>query len=138
MFKYDEHGVPTWYVFVVELRGSHEVVYLDLMVHADTTMMEILLFACNLFAMPLIPSTVLFLWGLDEEGEVDVDDPTTSLDLSSDSTSAIMHWRFAEVFALMQQVAERMQENLQEEETEDFEHHHEWANILYLQGTLWD
>jgi len=138
VFKNDEHGVPTWYVFVVELRGGHDDVYLDLMVHADTTMMEIMLFACKLFGMPLIPSTVLFLWGLDEEGEVDVDDPSASLDLCSDSTSAIMDMRFAEVFAIMEQVAERMQENLLEEETEDFEHHHEWANIINLQATLWD
>ena len=121
----------------MELRGGHDNVYLDLMVHADSTMMDILLFVCKLFGMPLIPATILFLWGLNEKSEVDVEDPNASLDLTSDSTSAITHMRFADVFALMQQVAERMQENLQQKETVDFEHHYAWANIIELQLTLW-
>jgi len=74
---------------------------------------------------------------LNEKSEVDVGDPNASLDLTSDSTSAITHMRFADVFALMQQVAERMQENLQQEETVDFKHHYAWANIIELQLTLW-
>ena len=137
VYKHDDDGIATWYVFVLELRGDHDV-YIDLMVHADATMMDILLFACKLFHMPLTPSTVLILWGLDEHGAVDVDDPTASLGLTTDSTSPMMHRSFAEVFEIMQQVAVGMEENLLEEETEDFEHHYEWRHIVKVQATLWD
>ena len=67
VIKCDEDGNATWYVFVLELRGSHDV-FIDVTVHADSTMQEILLFACNLFHMPLILLTVLILWGMDKEG----------------------------------------------------------------------
>jgi len=128
VFKRDEDGNTTWYVFVLELRGSHNV-YIDLMVHADSTMQEILLFACNLFHMPLIPSTLLIPWGVNEKGWLDVEDPSASLGLSTDSTSPILHRRFAEVFAII---------NLLAEETNTFEHHYEWRNIINMQVSLWD
>ena len=137
VFKRDEDGNATWYVFVMELRGSHSV-HIDLMVHADSTMQEILLFACNLFHMPLIPSTVLILWGVDEEGGVDVEDPSACLGLSTDSTSPVLHRSFAEVYAIMQQAAAMMEENLLAEETDTFDHHYEWRNIVNMQVSLWD
>jgi hypothetical protein len=137
VFKYDEQGVPTWYVFALELRGGHDVC-IDLMVHADSTMMDIMMFACHLFRMRQIPSTVLILWGVDEEGGVDVEDPSVGVGLSTHSTSAIMDMRFADVFAILEQVAARMEENLLEPETDDFEHHYEWRTIVKKQATLWD
>jgi len=135
VFKYDEQGIPTWYVFVLELRERRDL-YIDLVVHADSTMMEILLFVRELFRVPVIQSTVLILWGLNDEGEVDVDDPYARLDLSIDCTCAVMHQRFAEVFAIMQQAAAMMENNLHLAETDHFEHHYEWRHIIRAQAKL--
>ena len=138
-FKHDEHGVPTWYVLVVELRGGgrDNAHLLDLMVHADTKMMEILLFLSKLFDLPLFAPTVMFVWGMDEEGEVDVEDPSACFAFCSENTSAFGHRSFADVFVGLQQVASRMQDKLLEEETEDFEDPYELGGNPQLRVGFW-
>jgi len=37
----------------------------------------------------------------------------------------------------MQQAAAMMEENLIAEETDTFEHHYEWRNIIKMQFSLW-
>jgi len=140
VFKHDEHGVPTWYVLAVELRGaSYDDVYFDLMVHADTKMMEILLFACKLFGKSQDNSSVMFVWGLDENCEIDADDPNSCFAFSSENPCAFVHKRFADVFVAMQEVAARMQKYLLEEQTGDFvEPREKWETILRMQVRLWD
>ena len=151
VFKYDEHGVPTWYVLVVQFRGSiRNKVCFDLMVHADTTFTGILSFICEMFGMPQVDSTVqyvmplLFVWGFDAEGDVDVEGldyvlhPYSCFILDPRNTSALANRRFADVFVQMQEVAARVQEQLLHVEEEEFEPQHESDAMLQLQVGLWD
>jgi hypothetical protein len=135
VFKYDNHGIPTWYVFVVELQHGEDM-NIDLVVHADTMMMDVMSFVFKLFHMPLIPSSMLILWGLDAQGEVNDKSWHTSVVLNTDSTSAILHMRFADVFARMQQAATIMNPTSLEEASDYDEPHFKWRTIVKLQATL--
>jgi len=137
VLKADADGNATWVVIVIDVRGTHNV-YVDLIVHAELTMLDVLKFAAALFAMSLADGTDLVVWGLDSAGNINMDRLDTRVDLNIKTKSPVLHMKIADVFERMFQAAEDIQVILDKEETDDHAYPFEWQCVKYKQLTLWD
>jgi len=90
VLKTDDAGNATWFVIVLDVRGTYNL-YVDLIVHADMIMMDILTFAAALFAMSLADDTDLVVWGLDNAGNINMDLLDTRVDLNIKTKSPVVH-----------------------------------------------
>ena len=135
VLKSDANGNATWLVIALDVRGTKNL-YVDLIVHAEQTMMDVLTFAAALFAMSLADKTNLVAWGLDSAGNINIDRLDTHIDLNIKTKSPVVHMKIVDVFGRMLQAAEDIQVILDNEETEDYEYPCEWQCVKYRQLTL--
>jgi len=132
-----DDGEPEWIALVVQVRGSYEVT-IDVMVHRDVKIKEIIEFLVSKFRLKEIPSTEMFIWAMDNHGRVNVEDLDGQLNLNLTHTSPVMEMPFGKVFKTMQEAGEKMCQITDIEESEDHEIPYEWQLVENMTMTLWD
>jgi len=131
-----EDGEPKWFVLVVQLRGSYELT-IDVIVHHDVKIKEIFKFLVTAFRLKEDSTTEMFIWAMDNEGGVNVEDLDGQLNLNLTHTSPVLEMPFDRVFKTMQAAAEKMKEITAKEESDDHEIPHEWQLVENITFTLW-
>ena len=137
VLKTDADGNATWLLIALDVRGTKNL-YMDLIVHAEQTMMDVLTFAAALFAMSLADRTHLVVWGLDSAGNIKLDSVDTCVELNIKTKSPVVHMKIVDVFGRMLQAAEDIQVILNNKETDVEDYPFEWECIKYRQLILWN
>jgi len=120
VFRRDENNQPEWIVLAIELRGMRAL-FMDIMVHVNVTMRDILVFMCQLFNMPLCKYAQLVCWGFDAAGTIDVHSYDSAVYLHSEDASELLHCTIGKVFAIMEQVKAEIDVRMEEEDSSDDE-----------------
>jgi len=119
VMKSGSDGHASWFAMCMDLRGTHTVSF-DLMVHADSSMLDILTFVAALFKLPLLPSAEFMLWGFDDDGNVDVESYYSylAIGVGRHHTSGLLHSRLADVYKIMDQATVALQSVVDQEITD--------------------
>jgi hypothetical protein len=120
LFRRDENNQPEWIVLAIELRGMRAL-FLDIMVHVDATMRDILVFVCQLFQMPVCKDAQLVCWGFDAACTIDVHSYDSAVYLHMEDGSALLHSTIGKVYAVMEQVKAQIDIRMEEEDSSDDE-----------------
>jgi len=120
VFRRDKNNQPEWIVLAIELRGMHDL-FMDIMVHVEATLRDILVFVCELFQFPVCKDAQLVCWGFDAACAIDVHSYDSAVYLHSDDGSALLHSTIGKVFPVMEQVKALIDIRIDEEDSSDDE-----------------
>lgn len=102
----DLNGVSEWYILVVELCGPYKAC-VDVMVLGTVTVAEFMLFLIEKLAFDKT-STKLNIWGMDNKGHANAENPDAVLTLTLAHTSPVMQMTCEQLFARMDEIAMKL------------------------------
>ena len=137
IIQMDKHGNPTWFVLAVQARGSRELT-VDIILRHGVTIKELFEFLVSKFRLSKIPSTELFIWAMDNDGRMNLEDLDGQLNLHIGHTSPVMEMPFDKVFKVMQEAAVEMDKITAVEESEEHEIPYEALTVQNKTMTIWD
>jgi len=121
---------PEWYILALEVDGAYNF-YVDMMVHEKVTIEEIMDHIMGELGLDKI-SSELSIFGMDNNGRANVENPDGVLKLNLAHTSPVMQMPFKVVFERMEEITVKVSqiEFCGEPEDDDGEaFHNEWKLI---------
>jgi len=103
----DEEGDAETFVMVIERRGSTNC-YMDLMVHKNKTMRDVLRFLTVHFRLHQDQSTVMLFCGMREDGTADLENTDGGLYLHSKHPAPMMDKSMGDMWTILQSLADDM------------------------------
>jgi len=136
VMRQDDQGVDEDFVMVIEKRGSDNF-YMDVMVHRDKTMRDLLRCLTVHFRLPSDQRTAMVFWGMRDDGTADLENHDGGLYLHSKHPSPMMDKSMGEMWTLMQKLADDMVESWRGDVDpalghwdENVQEHREYWNII--------